>query len=518
MNRRLMNISNRSVAHRAYFVVTMLFASMFANADAHAQSQPVRLTWAAPAAGATVSGSVQLKLAGQSLKNVNIFRNGQLLTQATIAADSASASATIDTKQFPDGALTLTARASNNRVTRFATSQADAGSLTLNVNNAGASAVTLRWSTPAANTTVSGRAAFELTGQGFQNVELFRNGQLLSRATISPDHTRATAEVDTTQMSNGALTLTAHAWNGPAGQSFTSDADAGSLTVNVNNPVQINQQHLLLGAFVGNDVAGIQQFENWLGRHVDGILGYTGNANWADYDGSVGWAASLWSAIDRPVLWSVPLIPNGANLEEAAKGSYNDHYLRAAKTLAAYRPQDAVIYIRTGWEFNGNWFAWTTHGGKSQAFIGAFRQFVTTFRSVSNRFVFEWNVNIGDAGSNPEEAYPGDAYVDIIGMDFYWNTQWDPADPVDAWNSMLNRQWGLNWHQQFAAAHGKPTAYSEWGIMSSSGAPYISLAKAWFDTHNVVYQTYWNSNSAFPGKLSDGQYGPAGDAYRNSFK
>ena len=31
-------------------------------------------------------------------------------------------------------------------------------------------------------------------------------------------------------------------------------------------------------------------------------------------------------------------------------------------------------------------------------------------------------------------------------------------------------------------------------------------AKAWFDSHNVVYQTYWNSNASFPGKLSDGKF------------
>jgi beta-mannanase len=137
---------------------------------------------------------------------------------------------------------------------------------------------------------------------------------------------------------------------------------------------------------------------------------------------------------------------------------------------------------------------------------------------VSNRFVFEWNVNIGDTGMNPETAYPGDAYVDIIGMDFYWNTQWDPADPIQAWNSMLNRSYGLAWHQRFAAAHGKRTSYSEWGVMSNNAGPYIEKAKEWFASHPVVFQTYWNSNAAFPGKLSDNQYPNTGAAYRAAFR
>ena len=135
----------------------------------------------------------------------------------------------------------------------------------------------------------------EASGHFKQGVELFRDGQILSRATVSADQTHATADIDTTQIANGALTLTAHAWNSAAGQPSTSDADAGPLTVTVNNPVASNPQHLILGAYAGNDVAAIQQFETWLGRRVDGILGYTGNASWADYDGSVGWAAGLWS-------------------------------------------------------------------------------------------------------------------------------------------------------------------------------------------------------------------------------
>jgi hypothetical protein len=272
----------------------------------------------------------------------------------------------------------------------------------------------------------------------------------------------------------------------------------------------------LLGVYCGNDPNAVLQFESWFGRPVSGILGYTGHASWADYDGSVGWAVGLWRTIDRPVFWSVPLIPTGATLEAAAAGDYNDHYLRAARTLATYRPGDAEVHIRTGWEFNGNWFPWSAQG-KPQAFIGAFRQFVTAFRSVSPRFVFEWNVNVGDVGMNPETAYPGDAYVDVIGMDFYWNTQWDPADPVQAWNSMLTRRYGLQWHQDFAAAHGKRTAYSEWGIRSNNAGPYIERAKEWFTSHSVVFQTYWNSNADFPGKLSDNQYPNAGAAYRSAF-
>jgi hypothetical protein len=502
-----------SPATHLFLVVAIFLASVVATTSAYAQTASVTLSWSAPAANSTISGRTQLSFTGRAFKNVEVFRNGQFLARATLT-DATHAVVSIDTAQFANGPLTLNAHAWNSPAGTSFTSEADAGSRSFTVNNT--VAVSLKWSSPAPNTSIWGQTSFRLTGTGFKNVELFNNGRMISRATVSANSTVAIAAVDVSQLPNGPFTLTAHAWNSPAGQPFTSDADAGALTVVVNNPVVTSKA--LLGAYGGNDVAAIQQFESWLGRRVDGILGYTGNASWADYDGSVGWATGLWSAIDRPVFWSVPLIPTGATLEEAAKGTYNDHYLKAAQTLAKYRPQDPILYIRTGWEFNGDWFPWTTHGGKSAAFAGAFQQFVKTFRSVSSRFKFEWNVNVGDVGANPEEAYPGDAFVDIVGMGFYWNTDWDPADPVDAWNSMLNRKWGLAWHQQFAAAHGKPTAYSEWGIRSSAGAPYVVRAQAWFSSHQVIYQTYWNSNNAFPGKLSDGQYGAAGEQYRNSFK
>jgi hypothetical protein len=309
-----------------------------------------------------------------------------------------------------------------------------------------------------------------------------------------------------TASSGGSSSATGGAAN--AGGKSGANGDGGSAG---------ELDHEIQGVYCGNSTDAVTQFEGWFGKPTGGILGYTGNASWDDFDGSVGWAAGLWGALDRRVLWSVPLIPTGANLNDAAAGMYDDHYEKAAQTLAKYRPQENVLYVRTGWEFNGDWFPWTAQGGKAKAFAGAFQHFVTAFRSVSNRFRFEWNVNLGDSGMNPEDAYPGDDSVDVIGMDFYWNLQYDDADPAMAWSSKLTQKYGLQWHQDFATTHHKPTAYSEWGIMSDKAGPYIQSAKAWFTAHDVVYQTYWNSNSAFTGQLSNGQYPNAGAAYKAAF-
>jgi hypothetical protein len=285
-------------------------------------------------------------------------------------------------------------------------------------------------------------------------------------------------------------------------------------------PVAQDSAKTMLGVYVGNTPEDVQVFEEWLGKPVDGVLGYTGHASWQDYDGSVGWAAGLWRELDRTILWSIPLIPEGASLNEAARGSYNNHYLAAAATLARFRAQDSVLYIRTGWEFNGNWFPWSALG-KEQAFIDAWRRFVTAFRSVSGRFRFDWCPNFGDTGMDPAEAYPGDDYVDIIGMDIYDEIIWcNIEDPVARWAYNLQEPYGLNWHCDFAKAHHKPMSYPEWGIggNGSGDNPYfIEKMHAWCRANKMIYQTYWNSNAAYPGKLSDNQYPNAAIKYREVY-
>ena len=271
----------------------------------------------------------------------------------------------------------------------------------------------------------------------------------------------------------------------------------------------------LRGVYEGSNPADVLAFERWFGAQVDTVVTFVGQSSWTDFEGSAAWVArDVWSQIDRTIIWSVPLTVQGSTLEAAAMGAYNDHYRIAAQWIDSYAHGEK-IYIRTGWEFNGGWMPWSAIG-KAQAYIDAFHQIVDTFRSVSDRFVFDWNVNVGNHGMNPADAYPGDAYVDIISMDFYHDPAWDPADPLLAWQQMVYRTYGLNWLENFATAHGKPTAYTEWGLMTNNMGPYIELAKAWFDSHNVVYQNYWDANAGgYTGKLSDGTNPDTGHAFRN---
>jgi beta-glucanase (GH16 family) len=95
--------------------------------------------------------------------------------------------------------------------------------------------VTLAWATPPGATLGGNAPAVELTGQGFVNVEIFHGRTMIARAAIAGDGRSARANLDTARLPGGAVTLSAHAWNSPAGTSFTSEADAGARTFTVTN-------------------------------------------------------------------------------------------------------------------------------------------------------------------------------------------------------------------------------------------------------------------------------------------
>ncbi|UUL82872.1 glycoside hydrolase family 26 protein [Sphingomonas qomolangmaensis] len=268
--------------------------------------------------------------------------------------------------------------------------------------------------------------------------------------------------------------------------------------------------------YVGNDPNQIGVVERWLARKPDAVQLHIGRAGWSDWRSSSGWMAGLFAGRGVDIRWSVPLIATGATLEQAAAGAYDEHYRDQARTLNRATPAGKKIPVRIGWEFNADWQPWAAIKNP-EAYKGAFRKVVDIFRQETDRFEFEWTPNIGDHGMDPALAYPGDGYVDVIGMDFYYNTQWHPKDPEAAWIYMVNEKYGLAWHQQFAAARKKPTAYAEWGVDADTSGPFIKRAKQWFVTHKVQYHSYWDSNADFKGMLSNNQFPRAAQDFKEAF-
>ena len=268
------------------------------------------------------------------------------------------------------------------------------------------------------------------------------------------------------------------------------------------------------GAYVGTTPATLWDYEKWLGRPVDQVLVSINQDSWRAFADSIPYDVSNFGGINRSLIWSVPLTVQGTSLASTATGAFNGYYAKAAQAaLSTAQAGSNPIYIRLGWEFNLE-MPWDARGNE-KAFTATYQQAVDTFRSVSDRFKIVWDVNLGGS-YDPALAYPGDKYVDVVGADTYFQHDYI-TDAQSAFDWRVKGQYGLQWQQDFAAAHNKPTAISEWGTDVDTGNPIVSGMKKWMDDHHVIYQNYWESDNYFHDELHNGAHPNVAAAFQKLF-
>jgi mannan endo-1,4-beta-mannosidase len=106
--------------------------------------------------------------------------------------------------------------------------------------------------------------------------------------------------------------------------------------------------------------------------------------------------------------------------------SIHKKYLEHIDTIATYlkmlRDSGVVILWRPYHEMNGDWFWWGNKTNFRELWKIMFDRY-TTYHQLNN-LIWVWSPNIGHSLS---DYYPGDDYVDIIGLDGYTGGQrnWD---------------------------------------------------------------------------------------------
>lgn len=117
----------------------------------------------------------------------------------------------------------------------------------------------------------------------------------------------------------------------------------------------------------------------------------------------------------------------GFSMSAIARGDANDMLDAKARALAAF---NSVVWLRPWWEMNGNWYPW----GRDDAYAAAWRQMVTRIRAIAPLARFVWCPNVVWDGTSEDLGrwYPGDDYVDWMGVDGYnWGgSQWKSAAEV----------------------------------------------------------------------------------------
>jgi hypothetical protein len=78
------------------------------------------------------------------------------------------------------------------------------------------------------------------------------------------------------------------------------------------------------------------------------------------------------------------------------------------------------LFVRPWWEMNGTWYAW----GQSASYIAAWQRLYNRVNAIAHNVSLVWCPSIiGPSAPDPTTWWPGDAYVDWIGMDGYnWGT------------------------------------------------------------------------------------------------
>lgn len=265
-----------------------------------------------------------------------------------------------------------------------------------------------------------------------------------------------------------------------------------------------------VGAAAPDDVIN---FERWSGAPVGCVEDFLSSDSWRDISEPTWWI-TRWSgsAEKRHLILSVPLLPkSNADLQTGAEGKYNQYFYSLAVLLVRDSFPDATI--RLGWEFNGGEFPWAVRPGggpngsaSPDSFIRYWRNVVSTMRSApASHFTFDWTVNNGYSDVPAEQAYPGDNFVDIIGVDAY-DQVWGPdgtqvTDPVNRWHSMSKGLHNLNWWASFARQHTKALSVPEWGVTSGDHGGgdnpyYVRQLLAWARKNKVVYEVYFDAKQS----------------------
>ena len=182
---------------------------------------------------------------------------------------------------------------------------------------------------------------------------------------------------------------------------------------------------------------------------------------------------------------------------ECAAGDYNSYATQFATAMVDAGLGHTVI--RLAHEMNGTWY--NDDLGTTQAqwtlWDQCWDQEVTAMRAVpGSHLLFDWNVNANYRDLPLANIYPGNSFVDIIGVDAYDSTGVSiPAvGQPGRFQALANEPDGLYAVAAFAVAMGKPLSIPEWGTVVNQGddPDYVTNVANFVASNDVAYQSWFN--------------------------
>ena len=178
---------------------------------------------------------------------------------------------------------------------------------------------------------------------------------------------------------------------------------------------------MALGAYVAGfpkDASALDSFNRLVGTPARMVMWYEGDET-ASF--SAATADFVLAHNATPIItWD----PWGSDPKSIIAGTYDAYMHRYLHAVAVWGKR---VYLRPMWEMNGNWYAWGygVNGNTAADLVAAWQHIVDIGREegASNvRWVWSPNVlpSTGQTWGTPyAQIYPGDSYVDWLGLDGY---------------------------------------------------------------------------------------------------
>ena len=302
-----------------------------------------------------------------------------------------------------------------------------------------------------------------------------------------------------------------------------------------------SRSECLVATDASNTLAGLQasidNFQNATNSTVTCVGAYTDSATaWSDWSapwitGPSGTAYQSWVAEapqSHQLVLEVDLIPqslqdvnNPLSWETScAAGNFNTYASELGTNLVNAGLGNSVIRLAS--EANGTWEGDYVGSTTQEQGLWAtcFDNEVTALRQATGEhFLIDWNVN---ACTNPipyANYYPGNAYVDIMGLDLYDLDCHTPNTAV-TFSKLANEPYGLASFEAFAAAQGKPMSLPEWGLAASSAGDdpaYVSGIASTVDNGDFAFQEYFDTGSSGSLQIDSGSTPQSASAYGRAF-
>jgi beta-mannanase len=229
----------------------------------------------------------------------------------------------------------------------------------------------------------------------------------------------------------GAVAVLAFAGGGSA-----AAEPATSVAASVGRTLQ--QTHsVFFGVSIDRPAAALSGFEATAGKRVALVNSYMSFAS-THVDTVFADAVSARGAVPM-VTWEPwrdgtlgPHQPEFA-LRRLLAGDYDELIRNWAASARDWR---RPLLLRFAPEMNGDWNSWSPglNGNTAREYVAVWRHVHDLFASVGARNVeWVWSPNVAFSGSTPiRDVYPGDAYVDWVGVDGY---NWGSTRPGMRWQS-----------------------------------------------------------------------------------